>query len=427
MRDSYVKILFLIFPLVFIPAQAALASPVAAEPPNSFTVEFTSDDGLNITTNILISEERISGLVYRLDMGEMDVIEIEDMLETIIEECFKEQMAQWRKYEGYPRHLAELADIEEYEIDSTRRNGFYQLRYKLHLRSRHVMRTLDPTFDFRWEDDRISMFLMLHFPFPDIPLADGVSIYELAPDTMQYIVILPLPLAIPKRELGDIPGFLSATAYSASFLVHPDEYIPIRLIGQVGRDEFPSTRNVVEFEARDDHSGTLSAKVFMAKDDLKRICQSGDGIELVDALNIIREQYEDSIGLTFPDWIEHSYRIETDETSTDLIFKITVEINSLVEANVLEGFFEYAVIGDWTFVDLPLHNPFDPAKLPFCEGANLRLDPCTFIVTMPGRINNANEIRGTGLQFKVDGGSVWFHLPGGDNEYVSVSSDSLGF
>ncbi len=144
-------------------------------------------------------------------------------------------------------------------------------------------------------------------------------------------------------------------------------------------------------------------------------------------MNIIRGQYENSIGLTLPDWIEHSYMIETDETSTDLIFKITVEINSLVEANVLEGFFEYAVIGDWTFVDLPLHNPFDPAKLPFCGGANLRLDPCTFIVTMPGRINNANEIRGTGLQFKVDGGSVWFHLPGGGNEYVSVSSDSLGF
>ena len=181
MRNSYLKILFLMFSLVFIPAQAALASPVAAEPTNSFTVDFTSDDGLNITTNILIPEERISGLVYRLDMGEMDVIEIEDMLESIVEECFKEQMAQWRKYEGYPHHLAELADIEEYEIDSTRSNGFYQLRYKMHLRSRHVMRTLDPTFDFRWEDDRISMFLMLHFPFPDIPLADGVSIYELAP------------------------------------------------------------------------------------------------------------------------------------------------------------------------------------------------------------------------------------------------------
>ena len=138
-------------------------------------------------------------------------------------------------------------------------------------------------------------------------------------------------------------------------------------------------------------------------------------------------QYEDSIELILPDWIEHSFGIETDETSTDLIFNITIEIQSLIEANVLEGFFEYAMIGDWTYVDLPLHNLFDPAKLPLCKGTSLRLDPCTFIVTMPGRINNANEIRGTGLQFMVDGSSVFFHLPDGRTEYVSVSSDSLGF
>lgn len=426
MRYSHAKI-FSLSLITFLYLSGTLwASPVNIEPANSFTVEFTSDGKLNLTTNLYVPEESIADLLYRLDLDEMGIEEAERMFEENLRACFDEQIAEWRSYEGYPKHLAKLADIEKYEMDGRRKDGFYRLRYRLELRSRQVMHILDPTFSYVEEDDKVRLSLMLHFPFPDIPLAEGVSLFELAPGAMQYIIVLPQPISNPKPELGDIRGFLSATAYSASFLVHPDEYIPIRLVGQVTRDLFPGTKNEIGFEIRDDHSGLINARMTMGKKDFKRICRRR-GVELVDALRTMVEQYEDFVQLSLPDWIEREIVIETDETPSELVFILRIELPSLPQFNLWDGAFEYAVVGDWTFIDLPLGNPFDPANLPFCEGSTIRPKPCTFRITMPGRIDNANEIRAYGLQFKVEGNKVSFHLPPGVYKYLTVSSDSLGF
>jgi hypothetical protein len=165
----------------------------------------------------------------------------------------------------------------------------------------------------------------------------------------------------------------------------------------------------------------------MGKEDLTRICRLQRNTDLVEALRTVKGQYADFVQSSLPGNIERDITIETEETDTELVFIITVELASLPQSNIPDGVMEYAVVGDWTFIDLPLSNPFDPARLPFCEGASIRPNPCTFTITMPGRIDNANEIRASGLQFKVDGNSVSFHLPPGANEYLTVSSDSLGF
>jgi len=426
LRFSHVKI-FTFSLITFLYLSGTLwASPVNIEPPNSFTVEFTSDGKLNLTANLFVPEESIADLLYRLDLDEMGVEEAEGMLEENLRACFDEQIAEWRSYEGYPKHQAKLADIEKYEIDGRRKDGFYRLRYRLELRSRQVMRILDPTFAYVEEDDKVRLSLMLHFPFPDIPIAEGISLFELAGGAMQYIIVLSKPISNPKPELCDIRGFLSATAYSASFVVHPDEYIPIRLVGRVTRDVFPGTKNEIGFEIRDDHSGLINARMTMGKKDFKRICRRR-GVELVEALRTMKEQYEDFVQLSLPDWIEREIVIETDETTSELIFILNIELPSLPQFNLWDGVFEYAVVGDWTFIDLPLSNPFDPANLPFCEGSTIRPNPCTFTITMPGRIDNANEIRASGLQFKVGGNRVSFHLPPGAYKHLNVSSDSLGF
>jgi hypothetical protein len=397
-----------------------------AEPPNSFTVEFTIDGKLNITGSILVSEEAISGSLYRLGMRGMDVNRAEDMFEESLRACFEGQMAAWRSYAGYPHHQAKLADIENYRIDGSSKGRFYHLRYRLELRSRQIMRIMDPTFSYVEEKGKVSIVLMLHFPFPDMPLGKGVSLSELAPEAMQYIVILAHPIANPRPELGDIPGFLSATAYSASFVVHPDEYITVRLIGGVGSEVFPESRDHIDVEIRGDHSGCIRAETHISKLDLRRVCASRPEVGLVDAVGIIGAQYEEIIHSFLPEDIEYECNVETAETSTELVYTISAELPDLAQANECGDLFEYAMVGDWRFIYLPVHNPFEPSCLPFFEGTSVCPSPCTFAVTMPGRINNVNEIRASGLQFQVEGGRIAFHVSPGERVFLTVGSDSAG-
>jgi len=402
----------------------AVRSDAASVPSNSFTLEFTSDGKLNLTMSLIVDEKEIADILFRLGLGDTRPSTGERMFEDALRSAFESEIAAWRKYEGYPYHQAELADIERYKIDGYSEGGMYYLKFGLELRSRQFMRHIDPSFVWEEGKERVSASLMLHFPFPDIPLGKNVSTFELAPDTMQYIVVLPYPIANSQLELSDVTGFLSATAYSVTFLVHPDEYIPVILIGDISPEPLPEGKDKILFELRGDRSASMQVEAHLGKDALRRACSARGGVSLTDGVGKIQAEYRDVVDSFIPLGIRNDYSINTSESVSELIFNIDVAIPDLAEANKYGSMFEYGKVGDLTFIYLPVYNPFDPAYLGFCRGCELRPTECNFAVVMPGRINNVNALRSSGLLFKAEGNKIEFYLPMKDYCFLTISSDS---
>lgn len=415
---SRLLIILLFLCICHLPAAAAATSV------NSFTVEFTPDGKMNITTSITVDEEKLSNLLFRIGAADKSPAEAESMFEDSLRKSFDAEKLAWRKFEGYPRNQAGLFDIENYKVEGYRNNGFYNLKYRLELRSRQAMRIIDPTFVWENSDCGVLVSIMLHFPFPDIPLTKGISLWELSPDAMQYMIILPYPISNSRAELADIPGFLSSTAYCASFLVRKGEYTSVILAGNISQQALPSARDWIEIEVRDDHSATVTAEVQLGKADLRRICSDIPDTDMLDALGIIRDEYDEVVRSLLPPCISADYSIDTGETSSDLIFSVHADIPDLIEANLCKGLFEFSRVGDITLIYLPVYNPFDPVNLNFCQGYSLRPTACNFAVIMPGRINNVNKLRSTGLLFKAEGNRIDFHLANSDYSFLTISSDS---
>ena len=397
----------------------------ASVPLNSFTLEFTSSKKLNLTMSLVVDEKEIADILFRSCLSDTRPSTGERMFEDALRAAFDSEIAAWRRYEGYPFHQAELADIEKYKIDGHSENGMYYFQFTLELRSRQFMRHIDPSFAWDEGRERVSASLMLHFPFPDIPLGRDISTFALAPDAMQYIVVLPYPIANSQSELSDITGFLSATAYSATFLVHPDEYIPVILVGDLAPEPLPQVKDKVEVEVRDDRSASVRAEVHLKKDDLRRACGMQGGMSIIDAVGKVEGEYRDVVGALVPEGIRGEYSINISESVSELIFNIDISIPDLAEANKWESPFEYGKVGDLTFIYLPVHNPFDPARLEFCRGCKLRPVECNFTVVMPGRINNVNALRSSGLLFKAEGNRIDFYLAAEeDYSFLTIGSDS---
>ncbi len=416
---------FILF-MLLIPALAhGPAYGVPSEPPNSFMVEFTAGGKMNITANLLIPERRLADFIFRLGLEGMDIGEAERMFETMLARSFEEEKSKLKAYAGYPLNLADIADIEDYDISGRSDGGSYRLRYRMELTSRRYMNQVDPTFSYTEDNGRMTVSMMLHFPYADIPLGKGISTFELAPEAMQYIVVLPYPISNPRQELGDIDGFLSATAYSAAFIIHPDEYTPVVLVCGINRDAFPDPVNRIEVVLRDDRSASINAVMNLDKDDFRRMC-SGASVGLVDGMHEIKSQYERLVKSFVPTGVTYELSVETEETPAKLVFRININFDDIAQVNAAECPLEYALVGDWTFITLPVFNIFSPRNLPLCSGALIPPAVYAFSVEMPGRIYRANELRYSGLPFRVEGRKATFYVSPNEWAYVTVSSDSAG-
>ena len=407
---------------VFISIYAISAGSI--DPANSFTIEFLPDDKMLISSHLVIEEGEISDFLYELGLRDMSVKEGEELFAESLRNTFEDQMSEWRRFEGYPLHQVKLADIENYEVRGSSKNGYHHLVYNIELKSRHIMRMIDPSFYYESDDDREYMELLLQFPFPDIKITPQISTIDLAQGSMTYTIVLPHPIAIPPEELADIPGFLSATAYSATFLVLQDDAFIVRLEGSLISPPFPESEGMIEVTVTDDHRALIRAEMYLKKDELLRIYNADSEFDFVESLDVIKQQYGNLIESLIPDHLESSYEIEINESSDELEFVITIKLPDLVKVLDLKGPIDYAKIGDLTLFSLPLYNPFDPSSLPICEGVEIPPCDCTIVVIMPGRINNSNSFRVSRLPFSVDNKTVAFHLESGDYSYLTIRSDS---